>query len=290
MLAIHPYPTRFRPIGTRIRGRIITGAVGTVIPAARCGAAGLVAANIGRVGRAGRLGGVIRIVFGLIVALLFPTSLCADEVDFDSAVRAAESGDYETALQMFQVMAANGDARGENGLGVLYLRGQGVERDIDRAAALFHSAAEKGLRTAQKNLGELHVEGVGVERDYLAAHRWFGLAASQGDPGAQLSLGMLYAQGMGVGRDYEQAMDWFRKSAEQGDAEAQANIGHLYRAGYGIERDYVLAYAWYGVSAANGFAMGPELRESVAEYLTPSQLERARGIAREIWLKLDLDE
>ena len=95
---------------------------------------------------------------------------------------------------------------------------------------------------------------------------------------------------MGVGRDYEQAMDWFRMSAEQGDAEAQANIGHLYRAGYGIERDYVLAYAWYGVSAANGFAMGPELRESVAEYLTPSQLERARGIAREIWLKLDPDE
>ena len=247
----------------------------------------VVRTSVGRAGRADRRGGVLRIVLGLIVLVLFPESPHAGETDFDTAVQAAESGDYETALQMFQDMAANGDARGENGLGVLYLRGQGVERDVDRAAALFRAAAGKGLRTAQKNLGELHMEGVGVERDYRAARRWFGLAAGQGDSGAQLSLGMMYAQGLGVGQDYARAMDWFRESAEQGNAEAQANIGHLYRAGYGIERDYELAYAWYGVSAASGFEMGPELRESVAEYLTPSQLERARGVARAIWQKLD---
>ena len=255
-------------------------------PRVRSSAVAVVFENVRRAGRAGRRGGVLRIVLGLFLSLLCPASLCAGEIDFDTAVRAAKSGDYEVALQMFQDMAADGDARGENGLGVLYLRGQGVERDVDLAASLFRSAAEKGLRTAQKNLGELHMEGVGVARDFLAARRWFRLAASQGDSGAQLSLGVLYAQGMGVEQDYAQAMSWFRESAEQGNAEAQANIGHLYRAGYGIERDYVLAYAWYGVSAANGFEMGPELRESVAEYLTPSQLEHARAIAREIWQSL----
>lgn len=257
-----------------------------MIPTIPSGDVRVVRTRVSRTGRADRRGGALRIVLGLFVSLLCPTSLYAGEIDFDTAVRAAKSGDYEVALQMFQEMAANGDARGENGLGVLYLRGQGVERDVDLAASLFRSAAEKGLRTAQKNLGELHVEGVGVARDFVAARRWFRLAANQGDSGAQLSLGMLYAQGMGVEQDYAQAMSWFRDSAEQGNAEAQANIGHLYRAGYGIERDYVLAYAWYGVAAASGFEMGPELRESVAEYLTSSQLEHARALAREIWQSL----
>ena len=56
-------------------------------------------------------------------------------------------------------------ARGENGLGVLYLRGHGWDRNVERAVALFRSAAEKGLRAAEKNLGELYAEGVGVPRD-----------------------------------------------------------------------------------------------------------------------------
>ena len=223
----------------------------------------------------------------IVAALLFvfaPAHTGAD--DFDAAVQAAEAGDFVTALRGFEALAASGDPRGENGLGVLYLRGHGVERDIERAVALFRSAAAQGLRTAEKNLGELYAEGVGVPRDDAAAARWFRRAAAQGDAGAQVSLGMMHAEGRGMARDYLQAMDLFRKSARQGNAEAQANIGHLYRAGYGVERDYVLAYAWYGVAAASGFEMGPELRESVAELLAPSQIERARSIARGIWQEL----
>ena len=139
------------------------------------------------------------------------------------------------------------------------------------------------MRSAEKNLGELYAEGVGVPRDDTMALHWFRLAAAKGDPEAQLSLGLLHAEGRGVTRDYAVAMDWFRLSAMQGNAEAQANIGHLHRAGYGVARNYVLAYAWYGVAAASGFEMGPELRESVAEYLTPAQLEQGRSTARRIW-------
>ena len=222
----------------------------------------------------------------IVALLLIVAPMYVGARDFDAVVRAAEEGDFETALRGFRALAASGDPRGDNGLGVLYLRGQGVERDLERAVALFRSAAQKGLRTAEKNLGELYAEGVGVARDDEAAAHWLSLAAAKGDAGAQLSLGVMYAKGRGVAQDYARAMDWFRSSAEQGNAEAQANIGHLYRAGYGVERDYVLAYAWYGVAAASDFEMGPELRESVAEYLTPSQLEHARSIARGIWKEL----
>ena len=72
--------------------------------------------------------------------------------DFDVAVQAAEAGDFDTALREFEALAAGGDPRGENGLGVLYLRGHGLERDPERAFALFRSAAEKGLRAAETGL------------------------------------------------------------------------------------------------------------------------------------------
>ena len=216
--------------------------------------------------------------------VLAPVCVAADE--FDAAVQAAEAGDFETAVGKFEALAATGDPRGENGLGVLYLRGDGLERNLERAVELFRSAAAKGLRAAEKNLGELYAEGAGVPRDDAIAAHWFGLAAAKGDSGAQVSLGVMHAQGRGVSRDHARAMTLFRQSAEQGNAEAQANIGHLYRAGYGVARDYVLAYAWYGVAAASGFEMGPELRESVAQLLTPSQLEQGRSVARGIWKEL----
>ena len=219
---------------------------------------------------------------------LAPVPAAADE--FEAAVRAVEAGDFETAVGKFEALAAAGDPRGENGLGVLYLRGDGLERSVERAVALFRSAAERGLRAAEKNLGELYTEGVGVPRDDALAAHWFGLAAAKGDSGAQVSLGVMHAQGRGVAQDHARAMELFRRSAEQGNAEAQANIGHLYRAGYGVARDYVLAYAWYGVAAASGFGMGPELRESVAQLLTPSQLEQGRSVARGIWKKLQATE
>ena len=232
-------------------------------------------------------GAVSRAIAAIVTAWLFiHVPMCVAADDFEVGVRAAEAGDFETALREFRALAAIGDPRGENGLGVLYLRGHGLERNLERAVALFRSAAEKGLRAAEKNLGELYAEGVGVPRDDALASHWFGLAAAKGDPGAQLSLGVMHAEGRGMTQDYARAMDLFRESATQGNAEAQANIGHLYRAGYGVERDYVLAYAWYGVAAASGFGMGPEFRESVAELLTPSQLEQGRSIAREIWKEL----
>jgi len=227
------------------------------------------------------------LTFGLLVLAslsLIANDLAADE--FDAAVQAAEAGDFETAVGKFRSLAVAGDPRGENGLAVLYLRGDGLERDVERAVELFRSAAMKGLRAAEKNLGELYAEGAGVPRDKARAAHWFGLAAAQGDSGAQVRLGVMYAQGRGVSQDHTHAMALFRQSAEQGNAEAQANIGHLYRAGYGVARNYVLAYAWYGVAAASGFEMGPELRESVAQLLTPSQLEQGRSVARGIWKEL----
>ena len=203
--------------------------------------------------------------------------------DFDSAVRAAYAGAYEVARREFRKLADDGDPRGWNGLGVLYLNGFGVDRDMAGAHAWFRKAAEGGLRAAQTNLGELYENGWGVEQDYPEAANWYRRAAERGDSEAQCALGLLYASGRGVDLSYAEALRWFRAAGEQGHAESQANIGHLYRAGDGVERNYVQAYAWYGIAAAGGYDWAPELRDEVANYLTETELERAQALARAMY-------
>lgn len=205
--------------------------------------------------------------------------------DFETAVAAVSLGDYLTARREFESLANRGDPRGKNGLGVLYTRGWGVEQDLSKAFRLFEDAAKEGLRAAENNLGELYMRGLGVEQDYQKAFEWCMKAAVKGDSDAQNNLGVMYAEGLGVERDFSQAMAWFQKSAKQGNVEAQANVGHLFRTGDGVGRDYVLAYAWYGIAAAGGLDMGVQLRESVAQFLNDEELDKARGIARELYLK-----
>ncbi len=205
--------------------------------------------------------------------------------DFETAVAAVSLGDYMTARREFESLAQRGDPRGENGLGVLYTRGWGVEQDLGKAFGLFREAADKGLRAAENNLGELYMRGLGVEQDYGKAFEWCMKAAKKGDADAQNNLGVMYAEGLGVDQDFASAMAWFQKSAKQGNVEAQANVGHLFRTGDGVGRDYVLAYAWYGIAAAGGLDMGVQLRESVATFLNDEEIEQARGIARDLYLK-----
>jgi len=212
-------------------------------------------------------------------------SVRAAIADFETAVAAVSLGDYMTARREFESLAGRGDPRGKNGLGILYTRGWGVEQDLGKALDLFKDAAREGLRAAENNLGELYMRGLGVEQDYARAFRWCMKAAKKGDSDAQNNVGVMYAEGLGVEQDFTAAMTWFQKSARQGNVEAQANIGHLFRTGDGVGRDYMLAYAWYGIAAAGGLDMGVQLRESVATFLSDEEIEQARAIARNLYLK-----
>ena len=202
---------------------------------------------------------------------------------FDDAVRAAHSGHYGRAEAEFRRLADAGDARGQNGLGVLYLRGTGVEQDIALAVRWFRLAAKQGYHAAQTNLGLLYENGWGVPADEEQAFKWYHRAASQGDREAQTSVARMFARGRGTRVDHRAAVEWLDRAARQGHVEAWAHLGHVYRTGEGVERDYLASYAWYGIAAAGGYPGGPELRDSVGSFLTRSELERARAVARSLY-------
>jgi hypothetical protein len=110
--------------------------------------------------------------------------------------------------------------------------------------------------------------------------------ARNGDTDAQFELGKNYETGrIGLTKDSSQAQYWYRKAAEQGDAYAEASLGILFNFGKGVERDYAQAYMWYERAAMH--AQGGnrdsivEMRDGIAENLTPKQITEAKRLARE---------
>jgi len=82
----------------------------------------------------------------------------------------------------------------------------------------------------------------------------------------------MYRLGQGVPQDDQEAVRWYRLAAEQGHAAAQVNLGILYGKGLGVLQDYVQAHMWYNLAAARNQEDATELRDSLAEQMTPAQI------------------
>jgi hypothetical protein len=59
------------------------------------------------------------------------------------------------------------------------VKGNGVEKDMQRALMWCRKAAEEGYAHAQQNLAGMYMNGSGVERDLNQAAKWLQKAARQ---------------------------------------------------------------------------------------------------------------
>ncbi|MBR3451266.1 MAG: SEL1-like repeat protein [Muribaculaceae bacterium] len=187
---------------------------------------------------------------------LFEHFYISSEEQYQIGKEYYEQQDYDEAIKWFRKAAERGDAKGQNGLGIMYENGQGVPQDYAEAIKWYRKAAEQGDANGQNNLGAMCENGRGVPQDYTEAVRWYRKAAEQGDANGQNSLGIMYADGQGVPQDYAEAIKWFRKAAEQGDAYGQNSLGVMYDNGRGVPQDYAEAIKWFRKAAEQGNAYG----------------------------------
>ena len=92
---------------------------------------------------------------------------------------------------------------------------------------------------------------------------------------------MAHSFGLGVVPDYKIALKWLNRSAEQGDTFSQYHLSRLYYLGNGVPEDKVYAHMWANLASSSGFGMAQQLRQLLTEKMTPNQIERAQGLARE---------
>ncbi len=102
-----------------------------------------------------------------------------------TGMEAYDKGDYATALKEWRVLAEQGNAEAQYGLGVMYRDSRGVPQDYEQALHWYSKAAAQGLAYAQVSLGVAYAKGEGVPQDYVQAHLWFNLATAQGNKTAR---------------------------------------------------------------------------------------------------------
>ncbi len=164
-----------------------------------------------------------------LVALFFVSypSANAQSADIERAVAAYNSGDYATAIALFEPNAHQGNRDAQYAMGVAYYEGNGVNRDLDEALAWFRKAADSGHPTAMFNLGVAHWQGRGVEKSFAKAVDWWERAAELSDIPSQYNLGLAYYRGTGAEKDPAKAREWLGKAAAQGHADATRVLAML---------------------------------------------------------------
>lgn len=155
----------------------------------------------------------------------------------DEGLAAYARGDYRAALEKLAPLAEYGFAMAQNTLGKMYLSGQGVSKDYDKAMLLFRKAANQQLPNAQNNIGVMYAGGYGVRQDFRQAIAWFEKAADRGFVNAMLNLADIYEQGVGVNKDPVAAEKWRHRaqglapSEEKGTVTVELSSSEQYRKG-----------------------------------------------------------
>ncbi|CAB5185774.1 unnamed protein product [Rhizophagus irregularis] len=103
-----------------------------------------------------------------------------------------------------------------------YEKGEGIQKDINKAFEWYEKSAMQGHSGAQSSLGKLYK----IEKnDLKKAFYWIEKAAKNGCKVAQLHLAYLHENGEGTQKDDEKATEWFETSAVQKCSNAQYVLG-----------------------------------------------------------------
>lgn len=187
-----------------------------------------------------------------------------------------ERGLQRDGLRLIQRSADSGSAEGAHRLALVFAQGDGgTPRNEARAVELFGQAAEKGHQRAQLNLGMLYLRGQGVTRDVIQARAWLEKAAASGDPYALYVLGRAMEESAGpVGADSVRAANLYRQAAEKGHPLAALRYGMALADGAGVKRDVVAAQRWLIHAQQSGV---PEAALALADMAarTPATRDKA---------------
>lgn len=133
--------------------------------------------------------------------------------------------DSEKSEHWYRMAANQGDIDAMVSLGNIYY---GIRNDFNTAFHYYSDAADAGDADAQLSLAYMYLRGEGVEQDYEKAFKWTEKSAEQGLAQAQNELGRAYEQ---MKQDYNKAIEWYKKAAAQGYRDAQKNLDRLYENG-----------------------------------------------------------
>ena len=184
--------------------------------------------------------------------------------EFRMAAEASLRGDYRTALPLLREQAAAGYPLSEYLLALLYLNGNGVERNETAAAFWLHKAVLKDYPRAQYQLAVMLDEALGIDADEAVARTLLERAELNGNAAAANRLRIMRtpvgsdkeeleaAEGLAAANAKSGAFLHRLRAARQGNLEAQYAVGLAYLSGAGTVRNPDKAVEWIRKVAVAG--------------------------------------
>ena len=167
--------------------------------------------------------------------------------DSRAGIDAWSRGDFATAIQLWQIDSAKGDADAMFNLGQAYKLGKGVKQDLAQAEALFGRAAAQGHIQASDNYGLL-----------------------------------LFQRGQRT-----QALPFLRAAADRGDPRAQYLIGIGHFNGDIVSKDWVRAYALVSLAQQAGLPQATTALAQMDQHVPMAQRQQAVALADELRSQAD---
>ena len=93
-------------------------------------------------------------------------------------------------------------------------------KDFKKAHDIWIEEAKLKNDQAMANLGLMYLKGEGVEKDYTKAKEWFEQASAYDNDSANFNLALMYQTKIGVEEDIPKAVDYFRRAVSKNHVQA----------------------------------------------------------------------
>lgn len=93
-------------------------------------------------------------------------------------------------------------------------------KDFKKAHDIWIEEAKLKNDQAMANLGLMYLKGEGVEKDYTKAKEWFEQASAYDNDSANFNLALMYQTKIGVEEDITKAIDYFRRAVAKNHVQA----------------------------------------------------------------------
>lgn len=178
--------------------------------------------------------------------------------------------DFDRAKYWFERGQAYGDAQSQYCLGLMLLHGYGVSKNIGKATDLFKASADQDYALSQVQLGVLFLDR-GHPEDVRIANDYFELAARYGNIEAQYYLAEMIYHGIGRDKACAQALGLYKVVAEKAEPLVSTwnEANNAYEDG-----DYELAFLGYLHAAEEGY----ESAQNNVAYLLDSRQSMLQNV------------
>lgn len=158
----------------------------------------------------------------------------------------------EQSVELYEQLAAQGDAEAYFSLGCAYDYFEAPEEDLKKSFSYFMKAAQMGYAQAYTCLGSAYFQGKGVEKDWVKAREMYQTGAAMGNPFAMLQFANCLERGTGGEKDYPAARKLYLQLAEHRNDDALYELGDMYLKGLGVEVDLQKAFDCFTKAAKHG--------------------------------------